>query len=64
MNNKGELYAQQFFKIEKYDTVYTVYEKVAQCAVKVIRKYAAKRSDGQFDIVKQDEDSRKCNIDW
>lgn len=53
--DKGELYAQQFFKIEKYDTVYTVYEKVAQCAVKVIKKYATKWSDGQFDIVKQDE---------
>lgn len=53
--DKGELYAQQYFSIEKYDTVATVYEKVAQCAVKTIAEYASKWTNGIFDIVKQDD---------
>jgi len=53
--DKGDLYAQRFFRIEKYDTVYTVYEKVARCAAEVVAAYAAKWTRGEFDIVKQDE---------
>lgn len=53
--DKGNLYAQQFFTIEKYDTVFTVYEKVAQCAVKTVAEYASKWTNGIFDVVEQDE---------
>lgn len=53
--DKGDLYAQRFFRIEKYDTVFTVYEKVARCAAEVVAKYAAKWTNGEFDVVKQDD---------
>lgn len=53
--DKGDIYAQQFFTIEKYDTVFTVYEKVAQCAAKTVAEYASKWTSGIFDIIKQDE---------
>lgn len=53
--DKGNLYAQRFFKIEKYDTVYTVYEKVARCAAEVVAAYAGKWTRGEFDVVEQDE---------
>lgn len=66
--DKGNLYAQKFFQIEAYDTVYTVYEKVAQCAVEVVREYAEKWTRGEFNIVKQDESQvtyykRRCPAD-
>lgn len=53
--DKGRLYAQQFFTIENYDTVFTVYEKVAACAVKTVRHYAANWTKVIFDVVEQDE---------
>ena len=53
--DKGDLYAQRLFRIEKYDTVFTVYEKVARCAAEVVTKYAAKWTRGEFDVVAQDE---------
>lgn len=53
--DKGDLYAQRLFRIEKYDTVFTVYEKVAQCAAEVVKAYAGKWTRGEFDVVKQDE---------
>ena len=71
--DKGNLYAQRFFKIEKYDTVYTVYEKVARCAAEVVAAYAGKWTRGEFDVVEQDEskvtfapmlDKSMCPIDW
>lgn len=66
--DKGNIYAQQFFSIEKYDTVATVYEKVAQCAVKTVAEYASKWTNGIFDIVKQDDSKatyykRRCPSD-
>ncbi len=53
--DKGELYAQAFFRIESYDSVFTVYEKVAKCAADVVSKYASKWSNGIFDTVTQDD---------
>ncbi|MBE6808992.1 MAG: methionyl-tRNA formyltransferase [Ruminococcaceae bacterium] len=53
--DKGDLYAQRRFKIEPYDTVFTIYEKVAQCAVEVISEYASKWCRGEFDVIKQNE---------
>lgn len=53
--DKGCLYAQRFFRIEKYDTVFTVYEKVARCAAEVVATYAGKWTRGEFDVVEQDE---------
>lgn len=53
--DKGDLFAQKFFTIEKYDTVFTIYEKVAQCAVDIVAEYASKWTNGIFDIVKQDD---------
>lgn len=53
--DKGELFAQRLFRIEKYDTVYTVYEKVARCAAEVVGEYAGKWTRGEFDVVEQDE---------
>lgn len=53
--DKGELFAQKFFNIEKYDNVFTIYEKVAQCAVEVISENAAKWTNGIFDTVQQDD---------
>lgn len=53
--DKGELFAQKFFNIEKYDNVFTIYEKVAQCAVEVIAENAAKWTNGIFDTVQQDD---------
>lgn len=66
--DKGNIYAQQYFSIEKYDTVATVYEKVAQCAVKTVAEYASKWTNGIFDIVKQDDSKatyykRRCPAD-
>ncbi|MBE6782796.1 MAG: methionyl-tRNA formyltransferase [Ruminococcaceae bacterium] len=53
--DKGELYAQKFFRIEPYDTVFTVYEKVAKCAADVVAQYASKWSEGVFDTMIQDD---------
>ena len=53
--DKGDIYAQKFFTIEKYDTVFTVYEKVAQCAAETVAEYAQKWTNGIFDIIKQDD---------
>lgn len=53
--DKGELYAQKFFNIEQFDTVFTVYEKVAKCAADVVAEYAKKWSNGLFDTVIQDD---------
>ena len=53
--DEGHLYAQKFFTIETYDTVYTIYEKVAMCAMEVVSQYASKWTNGIFDIVEQNE---------
>ncbi|MGN1080637.1 MAG: methionyl-tRNA formyltransferase [Acutalibacteraceae bacterium] len=53
--DKGAIYAQEFFKIEEYDTVYTVYEKVAMCAKNAVRKNIDNWTSGKFDIAEQDD---------
>ena len=53
--DKGELFAQRHFKIESYDNVFTVYEKVAQCAVDVIDTWVDKWTTGEYDITYQND---------
>lgn len=53
--DKGELYAQRLFDITAYDTVYTIYEKVARCAVEVVTEWAARWTRGEFEVVVQDD---------
>lgn len=66
--DKGDMYAQKFFTIEKYDTVFTIYEKVAAGAAEIVREYAAKWTEGIFDVIKQDDSKatyykRRCPAD-
>ncbi|MBQ8533485.1 MAG: methionyl-tRNA formyltransferase [Clostridia bacterium] len=53
--DKGELYAQSFFEIKEYDTVYTVYEKVAAGAAKVVRENIDDWCEGRFNAIEQDD---------
>lgn len=53
--DKGELYAQSFFNIEEYDTVYTVYEKVAAGAARVVRENIDLWCEGKFNAIIQDD---------
>lgn len=53
--DKGELYAQSFFEINEYDTVYTVYEKVAAGAAKVVRENIDLWCEGRFNAIPQDD---------
>ncbi len=53
--DKGELYAQSFFNIEEYDTVYTVYEKVATGAARVVRENIDLWCEGKFSAIIQDD---------
>lgn len=66
--DKGEIYAQKFFSIEKYDTVFTVYEKVAQCAIETVAEHASKWTNGIFNTIAQDDSAatyykRRCPAD-
>ncbi len=53
--DKGIIYAQEFFNIETYDNVYTVYEKVAAASQRAIIKNIDKWSNGIFDKIEQDD---------
>ncbi len=53
--DKGCLFAQGFFEIEKYDSVYTIYEKVAKTSCDIIRENVDKWTDGIFDKKQQDD---------
>ncbi len=53
--DRGEVYAQEFFKIEEYDNVKTVYDKVAQCSRKIILENIDNWSEGKFEIIQLDE---------
>lgn len=53
--DRGAVYAQEFFRIEEYDDVKTVYDKVAQCSAKVVRENIDRWSEGDFDTVTLDE---------
>lgn len=51
----GLIYSQEFFNIELYDNVKTVYDKVAQVSVLAIEKHLSNWVDGKLDGKKQDD---------
>lgn len=51
----GEIYGQETFKIELYDDVKTVYDKVAQSSVKIITNFLSDWTKGIFKAITQDE---------
>jgi len=51
----GSVYAQKNFKIEEYDTVKTVYDKVKLSSKLIIRENIVNWCNGSFNIVEQDE---------
>lgn len=53
--DKGELFAQKFFDIAEYDTVYTVYEKVAHAAAQTVAVHLDHWSEGRFNAISQDD---------
>ncbi len=53
--DRGDVYAQEFFPIEEYDDVKTVYDRVARCSAKVVRTYIDRWTEGDFDTVPLDE---------
>lgn len=53
--DKGVIYAQSFFRIEEYDDVFTVYEKVAACAARTVRENMDKWTAGEFCPIAQDD---------
>lgn len=53
--DRGPVYAQEFFNIEEYDDVSTVYDKVAKCSARAIKKNIDKWTNGIFDVVTLDE---------
>ena len=54
-SDTGLISAQEFFNIELYDDVKTVYDKVALCAVRTIRKHLPAWTAGKLDGVRQDD---------
>lgn len=53
--DKGEVFAQKFFDIARYDTVYTVYEKVAHAAAQIVAFHLDHWSKGKFNAISQDD---------
>lgn len=53
--DRGAVYAQEMFRIEEYDDVKTVYDKVAQCSANIVRKNIDKWSEGIFEEIPLDE---------
>lgn len=53
--DRGAVYAQKMFRIEEYDDVKTVYDKVANCSAEVVRTYIDRWTEGDFDTVPLDE---------
>ena len=53
--DRGEVYAQEFFNIEEYDTVKTIYDKVAACSKKIALEKIDKWSNGLFETIELDE---------
>ena len=51
----GVIYSQEFFKIELYDDVKTVYDKVAEASVRTIEKHLSEWTKGILDGKKQDD---------
>lgn len=53
--DKGAILAQNHFRIENYDTVETVYDKVSVCGQQVMREYIDEWIQGNFEVTNQDE---------
>ena len=55
--DKGVMYAQSFFEIASYDTVKTVYDKVALASANMIRDHIDQWTEGIFQPIIQDDSS-------
>lgn len=53
--DRGEVYAQEFFDIKEYDTVKTVYEKVAETSRKIVLENIDNWTSGIFKTIELDE---------
>lgn len=53
--DRGAVYAQKSFRIEVYDDVKTVYDKVAMCSAEVIRENIDNWTEGRFESIPLDE---------
>ncbi len=53
--DRGAVYAQEFFEIKPYDTVKTVYDKVALCSKKIVTAYLDDWTEGRFTEIPLDE---------
>ena len=53
--DKGCVFAQKYFDIEKYDSVFTIYEKVAQSSCDIIKENLDAWARGIFDAKRQDD---------
>lgn len=53
--DRGAVYAQKFFRIEIYDDVKTVYDKVAACSAEAVAENIDKWTAGQFETIELDE---------
>lgn len=53
--DRGAVYAQKFFRIEEYDDVKTVYDKVAMCSAQVVKENIDRWTQGEFETVALDE---------
>lgn len=53
--DKGLIVEQEFFNIELYDTVKTVYDKVCLSSLKMFRRSVSKWVNGEFDICEENE---------
>ena len=53
--DRGDVYAQEMFRIEEYDDVKTVYDKVAMCSAKVVKEHIDQWSEGVFEAIPLDE---------
>ena len=53
--DRGDVYAQAFFEIKPYDTVKTVYDKVALASSKIIAENIDQWTEGLFSVIDLDE---------
>lgn len=53
--DRGAVYAQKSFRIELYDDVKTVYDKVAACSAQVVAENIDKWTNGEFETIELDE---------
>lgn len=53
--DRGEVYAQRFFEICEYDTVKTIYDKVARSAAEIVIENLDRWCEGDFNAIQLDE---------